>query len=337
MQEHNSKVWRTLQQYGFTPISIVAFILMFLVPVVVKDEFILRLLIIGLIYACLAMGFDFTAGYINIVNFGYAAFMGLGAYTSAVLAVKLGLSPVVGFIAAPLVTGIAGLLTGLLTLRLRGIFAAVFTWFIGLSLMSIAANWVAMTNGHNGMSVPLLFSNPSNKPYYFVIALMCLFVWVLMNRIGRGHAGLAYKAIGDDMDAAMATGINPTKIKVVNFTISCFIAGLVGAFYAHYIGVLTPKVMHTSTTIEVMAMVYLGGRGSIWGGFLAALIFIPTLEYLKFLGEYRFIIYGVALILVMIFYPSGFSGFVQNKLGKTKIGLYYSNLLQKGHQIKAKS
>jgi branched-chain amino acid transport system permease protein len=218
MPEQNSKVWRTLQQYGFTPIAIVAFVLMFLVPFVVHDEFLLRLLIVGLIYACLAMGFDFTAGFINIVNFGYAAFMGLGAYTSAILAVKFGLSPFIGFLVAPLVTAVAGLLTGLLTLCLRGIFAAVFTWFVGLALMSVCANWVSLTKGHNGLSVPYLFSDPSNKPYYFVIALLCLITWVIMNRFARGHAGLTYKAIGDDMNAAMAAGINPTSVNsaVVN-------------------------------------------------------------------------------------------------------------------------
>jgi branched-chain amino acid transport system permease protein len=337
MPEQNSKVWRTLQQYGFTPIAIVAFVLMFLVPFVVHDEFLLRLLIVGLIYACLAMGFDFTAGFINIVNFGYAAFMGLGAYTSAILAVKFGLSPFIGFLVAPLVTALAGLLTGLLTLRLRGIFAAVFTWFVGLALMSVCANWVSLTKGHNGLSVPYLFSDPSNKPYYFVIALLCLITWVIMNRFARGHAGLTYKAIGDDMNAAMAAGINPTKVKVINFTVSCFIAGLAGAFYAHFVGVLTPKVMHTSNTIEVMAMAYLGGRGSIWGGFLAAIVFIPLLEYLKFLAEYRLIIYGILLVAVMIFYPDGFSGFVTNKLKKTKFGIFCRNLLQKLSPVKAKS
>jgi branched-chain amino acid transport system permease protein len=95
--------------------------------------------------------------------------------------------------------------------------------------------------------------------------------------------------------------------------------------------------MHTSNTIEVMAMAYLGGRGSIWGGFLAAIVFIPLLEYLKFLAEYRLIIYGILLVAVMIFYPDGFSGFVTNKLKKTKFGIFCRNLLQKLSPVKAKS
>ena len=150
-----------------------------------------------------------------------------------------------------------------------------------------------------------------------------------MNRLARGNAGLTYKAIGDDMDAAMAAGINPTKVKVINFTVSCLIAGLVGAFYAHFIGVLTPKVLQTSNTIEIMALCYLGGRGSIWGGFLAAVIFIPLMEQLKFLAEYRLIIYGALLIAVMIFYPNGFSGFVTSKLKNSRIGKQYNNLFKK--------
>jgi hypothetical protein len=123
----------------------------------------------------------------------------------------------------------------------------------------------------------------------------------------------------------------------MGMNLTLFIAGLAGAFYAHFVGVLTPKVMHTSNTIEVMAMAYLGGRGSIWGGFLAAIVFIPLLEYLKFLAEYRLIIYGILLVAVMIFYPDGFSGFVTNKLKKTKFGIFCRNLLHKLSPVKAKS
>jgi branched-chain amino acid transport system permease protein len=102
--------------------------------------------------------------------------------------------------------------------------------------------------------------------------------------------------------------VNPTKYKVINFTLSCAAAGLVGGFYAHFIGILTPSIMGTAYTIEVLTLCYVGGRGSLWGGLAAAFIFLPVFDSLKKLMELRLIIYGLALVLTMIFYPAGFAG-----------------------------
>jgi branched-chain amino acid transport system permease protein len=115
------------------------------------------------------------------------------------------------------------------------------------------------------------------------------------------------------MEAARASGINPTRYRVFNFALSCFFAGLLGGFYAHYYGSLTPKtIMHTSKTVEVLAIAYIGGRGSLWGGMAVAFPFVFAIEYLKSnttdLPGLQLVIYGVLMILVMIYYPSGLSG-----------------------------
>jgi len=115
----------------------------------------------------------------------------------------------------------------------------------------------------------------------------------------------------------MASGINPTKYRVFNFTLACIFAGMLGGFYAHFVGVLTPDVMSTSHTVEVLALSYIGGRGTLWGGLLASFIFIPLFEYLKPLMEFRLIIYGVLLILVMILFPEGLVG-----LGRRAVARY---------------
>ena len=122
--------------------------------------------------------------------------------------------------------------------------------------------------------------------------------------------GLAFRAIGQNIDAARASGINPTRYRVINFTLSCVFAGLLGGFYAHYIGSLTPRtVMHTSKTVEVLALAYIGGRGSMWGGAAVAFPFVFFIEYLRSslaqLPGLHMVIYGVLLIIVMIFYPGG--------------------------------
>jgi len=121
--------------------------------------------------------------------------------------------------------------------------------------------------------------------------------------------GLAFKAIGQNMEAARTSGINPSYYRIINFTLSCAFAGLFGGFYAHYYGILMPEVMHTSKTIEVLVIVYLGGRASLWGGAFIAIPFVVAMEMVRSVfSQYpglNLIFYGLFLILIMIYYPGG--------------------------------
>ncbi len=207
------------------------------------------------------MAFDFTAGFINVVNFGFAAMVGLGAYTSALLAntapylvLRPGISPWIGIWVGALVAGLLGLVLGMLTLRLRGIYAAVMAWFVGIALLGLANNLTRLTRGSMGLHPRALFTTTDNLPYFYVILGMLLLIYVTLHLVTKSSYGLAFKAIGQNIDAARASGIDPTKYRVFNFALSCFFAGLLGGFYAHYYGSLTPKnVMHTSKTVEVLA------------------------------------------------------------------------------------
>lgn len=301
-----------LRRAGFSPVGAVLLILLAIAPWLLQDEFWTRLLVAALMSATLAMAFDFTAGFINIVNFGYAAFWGLGAYTSAILAVKLGLSPWLGMIAGTIAAGILGFAVGILTLRLSGIFASCMTWFVALTLMAVCANWTSLTEGNSGLPAPYLLNTDSNIPYFYLILLFTIVVYVLLVLIARSHIGMAFKAIGQDPQAAAASGINITYYKVLNMTVSCAIAGLVGGFYAHFVGILTPDMMNTSHTVESIAISYIGGRGSIWGSIISALIIIPILEYMRKLMALRMVLYGGLLIFVMLFYPAGLAGIINS-------------------------
>src|SRR5690606_38673981 len=121
----------------------------------------------------------------------------------------------------------------------------------------------------------------------------------------------AFRAIGQNFEAAEASGINPTFYRVFNFTVQCMFAGWLGGFYAHYFGILTPQIMLTSHTVEVLAIAYIGGRGSLWGGAVVAFPFIFIIESLRSnlsqLPGLHLVIYGLLLIVVMIFYPGGFA------------------------------
>jgi len=297
-----------LSPLGFFSLVLLA-VLPFIPPF--NQEYLIRWMVVGLFMAAQAVAFDFTGGYINIVNFGFAAFVGLGAYTSGILAAKLGLSPWIGMFAGVVPAGLIGFLTGVLTLRLRGIFAAVMAWFISLAFWGLATKMVFLTEGPLGLNCPTLLDTSSNRPYFYIILIMFLITYVVLKRVVRSHMGLAFKAIGQNMEAARTSGINPTRYRIINFTLSCAFAGWIGGFYAHYYGILMPDVMHTAKTIEVLVVVYIGGRASLWGGGFVAIPFVFAMEMVRSVfSQYpgvNLIFYGLFLILIMIYYPGGFA------------------------------
>ena len=308
----------------FTPAGLLALVLLLLLPFIppFNQEYLVRWLISAALIASLSIGFDFTAGLINIVNFGYCAIMGLGGYTSAILAERIGLSPWLGMLTGGVTAAILGLVIGMITLRLRGIFAACLAWFFGLALMGLATKMVWLTRGPLGMRVDRLFDTPSNVPYYYLILAIMVAMFIVCKWVTRARMGMAFKAIGQNMEAARTSGINPVFYRVSNFVLSCTLAGVLGGFYAHFYGILTPDMMHTSKTVEVLAVAYIGGRGSLWGGAAIAFPFILAMELIRSslsnLPGLHLVIYGVLLIVVMIYYPGGFAQFFDTYIRKPK-------------------
>jgi len=285
------------------------------------QEYLIRWLISAALLASLTIAFDFTAGLINIVNFGYAAIMGLGAYTSAILVQRIGISPWFGMLAGGLTAAVMGALIGIITLRLRGIFAACLAWFFGLALMGLTVKLVWLTRGPMGLEVARLFDTKSNAPYYYLALATMVAIYTSCKWVTRTRMGVAFKAIGQNMEAARTSGINPVFYRLANFVLSCAIGGILGGFYAHYFGILTPDIMHTSKTVEILAVAYIGGRGSLWGGAAVAFPFVFAMELIRSslssLPGINLVLYGMLLIVVMIYYPGGFAHFVESYFGKS--------------------
>ena len=315
---------KILDRLCLTPAAVVGLIILVLLPHIppFNQEYLIRWLVAATLIASCAIAFDFTAGFISIVNFGFYAILGLGGYTSALLANNLGISPWIGMFCGAVSSGILGFLTGLLTLRLRGIFAAVMAWFVGLALMGLTTKMVWLTRGPLGLRSPRLFETSSNEPYYYLILFMMFVAYLVTRWTVRTKMGIAFKAIGQNMEAARTSGINPTFYRIANFTLSCTLAGFLGGFYAHYYGILTPDVMHTSKTVEVLAVAYIGGRGSLWGGAFVAFPFIVAMEIIRSsmadLPGLNLVIYGILLMLVMIYYPGGFAQLYKTYLAQPK-------------------
>ncbi|MDZ7844123.1 MAG: branched-chain amino acid ABC transporter permease [Anaerolineales bacterium] len=341
-QEEDFTLWQRfvsfLNQIGFSPLGMGLLIIIAILPNIYpfSREYILRWMIMGAFLAAQSIAFDFTAGYINIVNFGFAALLGVGAYTSGIFAnttpfllIAPGLSPWLTIWLGAIMAGLVGFLLGVLTLRLRGIFAAVMAWFVGIGLMGLVNNLTELTRGPLGMNPRKFVETPNNLPYFYIILIMMVVIYIFLKLITKSNIGLAFRAIGENPDAAKASGINPTKYLVFNFTLSAFFAGLLGGFYAHYFGSLTPStLMHTSKTVEILAIAYIGGRGSLWGGIAVAFPFVFFIEYLRSnltsLPGLHMVIYGVLMILIMIYYPDGLSGAYHWAASKVK-GFFKSN------------
>jgi len=319
-----NRIQRLLDLACLTPMGFLGLIILFVLPLIppFNQDYLIRWMVVGLLMAAQAVAFDFTGGYINIVNFGFAAFVGLGSYTSAILAVNFGLSPWIGMFVGAIPAALVGFLTGVLTLRLRGIYAAVMVWFISLALMGLATKLVFLTEGPLGLNCPTLLKSSSNLPYFYIIFIMFMLTYIVLKWVVRSHMGLAFKAIGQNMEAARTSGINPTRYRIINFTLSCAFAGWLGGFYAHYYGILMPDVMHTTKTIEVLVIVYIGGRASIWGGAFAAIPFVFSMEMIRSVfSQYpgvNLIFYGLFLILIMIYYPGGIAQLYQSLIERSK-------------------
>lgn len=297
----------TLYYAAFLLVSVI-------VPTILGNEYLYRVLISIVMWAGIGAAFDLTAGYIKVTNFGFAGFFAAGAYTSALLATSYGISPFLGILPAILAATAFGAFVGFLTLRLHGIFAAAFSWFMAETLKYILAATPELTRGYHGLLVPAYFAGISGQPFYYLIIAMYVIEMVVLLRIVRGKPGFAFRIIGEDETAARTVGANVTFYRSLCFTVACLFAGVFGAFYAHYIGILTPDASSLAITIQALAICYVGGRGTLWGSLPSAMVIITIFEVFRPLAAYRFILYGILLIVVMIWAQGGIASLITKYL-----------------------
>lgn len=289
-----------------------------IVPPIAQNEYLLSVLISCLMWASIGIAFDLTAGYIRVTNFGFAGFFAAGAYTSALLSYFFNIPPLITTFAGLAAAAALGAFVGCLTLRLHGIFAAAFSWFIAEMLKYIIAATPEVTRGYHGFMPPVYFPGVTRLPYYYLILIICIIQLIVFLKIVKGKLGFAFRVIGEDETAAETIGVNATYYKIVCWTVSCLFAGLLGCFYGHYIGTITPEISGLSITILALAICYTGGRGSLWGSIPAAFIIISIFEIFRPLAAIRFIIYGVLLIIVMIWFPGGLAGILNRAANKLR-------------------
>lgn len=264
------------------------------------------------IWVSLALSLNILTGYAGQVSLGHAAFFGIGAYTSAVLAVRYGAPFWVDFLGAFVITGLVGTVLGLPSLRVRHDFLVLAT--IGINFVVVAIfKYVDFFGGAMGLvniPAPSLFGATfrGGTPYLALVWVYAFFTWLVSWYLSKTWAGLAFHTVRIDEDAAAAVGVSVPRFKIYAFGISAALAGGAGSLYGHFIGSVFPDTFIFVESIAILSMVVFGGVGTLRGPILGAIILKSSPEMLRFVQDYRFTIYGALLVLMMLFQPMGLIG-----------------------------
>lgn len=287
-----------------------------LFPLLVENKYYLHVANLSMMFAILTLSLNILSGCTGLMSVGHIAFYGIGAYTSAILTAKLGWPILVGVVAAGLISALASLLLGLPTMRLRGMYFAVATLAFGEVIYQVFVNWVSVTEGTKGIKgVPspefLGISFKSyDKYYYLVLAALVITILLAYNLI-HSRPGRAMLSIRENDIAAEAMGVNIVAYKLIAFMTAAFFAGVAGALYAHEVHYVSPETFASSESAAVLAMMVVGGIGSIPGAILGGVALTVLPEMLRSFGNVRLVIYGAAVVAIIIFAPKGLGGLIE--------------------------
>ena len=326
-----------------------------LVPVIFYNQrYILDLGILVLTYVMLGWGLNVVVGLAGLLDLGYVAFYAVGAYSYALLATNFDLSFWVCLPLAGILAALWGVLLGFPVLRLRGDYLAIVTLAFGEIIRLVIINWQSLTGGPNGVSGiprPSLFGIPLTADddglaaklgieyspthrivflFYLILGLALLTNWVTI-RLRRLPIGRAWEALREDEVACRALGINTTTTKLTAFATGAMFGGFAGAFFATRQGFISPESFTFQELALVLAIVVLGGMGSQLGVALAALTMIGGFELFRGFDQYRMLVFGLAMVLIMIWRPRGIIGHRAPTIYLKRAQIISSDLVKEGH------
>jgi len=291
-------------------------IIVAVLPFVFQDSYWRTNLIVCAINVMLAIGLDFILGYAGQLNLGHSAFYGIGAYASTLLIMKLGVPFWLAFAFGIGLSGAAGMTLSIFTVRLRGHYLAIASLGFAVIVHQVLLNWISLTQGPLGIygikpppdialpALPVIsFSNTANM-FYQVAGFAFLF-YLLLDQLVRSPIGETLAAIREDEVSASSFGINCTTWKVFAFGIGSALAGAAGAFYASFVGTLVPDAFIITESFTILAMVIVGGMGTLIGPVFGAILLTILPELLRGFGDLRLVLYGATLTLVVLFMPGG--------------------------------
>jgi branched-chain amino acid transport system permease protein len=290
-------------------------------PLVVNNRYYLTIAVFAGFHALIVLGLNLLMGYAGQISLGQAAFYGLGAYGSAILTARYLVPPALALVLAALITGGIALVIGIPSLRLRGHYLAMATLGFGIIIYIIFNELDWMTGGPSGfIGIPPLKLGriilQSQVQYYFLTWGLVSFIILILRNLVYSRIGRALRALHFSELATQGVGVNTLRHKLEVFVLSAICASIAGSLYAHYLSFISPGSFGFHFSIELVTMVVLGGLGSIWGSLSGAVILTLLPEVLRPVKDYEIIVYGIILILAMIFLPDGILRGLGNYLPK---------------------
>jgi branched-chain amino acid transport system permease protein len=283
-------------------------------PFVLHNPYYLQVVVSGYIAAIAVYGLNIILGYTGQLSLGHAAFFGIGAYTVALLETRSGMSFWPALVAGCAASVFAGYLVGLISLRTRGHYFAIFTAAIGVMIGIVLTNDQDLTNGNIGIINipppgpigPISFESPIAK-YYLVLTALALAAYIAW-RVRRSLLGRTFVAIASSEDLAAAIGIDVMRNKRMAFMLSTFLAGLAGGMFAIFIGFLGPESSGLDVTFDMLLYLIVGGLGTLAGPLVGTMLLIVLTQALQGFEHYRLIVFGPLLVLLVMFFPTGIVG-----------------------------
>jgi branched-chain amino acid transport system permease protein len=299
----------------FPLVTAVVLLALFAVPLLVRDEYFLHLCIVSAIFVVVALGLNLIVGYVGQLSLAHAAFFALGAYVSALLFLRLKWSMWIGLPAAALVTGIIAFALGWVILRARGHRFVIITIAFAEIMKLVAANWIDVTRGFMGLpglQIPALYipgigdiDLSSKERFYYVALVVALVTFWLCSKIVGSSIGRAFVLVRENEVLAESLGISAFRYCMIAFVAGGAMAGAAGALYGHYVGFVSPDLFNFSYITIMLIMVILGGKGTLIGPVLGAVIFTFLPELLRDASQYRMVLFASILILATMFMPRG--------------------------------
>jgi len=278
-------------------------------------DYIMNILIMILIWAVVASCWDVIMGFAGIFSFGQVAFYVVGAYASAILSVSLHIPPVFAILLAAIITGIFGVLVGLPCLKLAGPYVALVTFAVHMTLVPFLRGPMGRAIGSGGsqgiLTVPpvslfgMTFSSEHLVPFFYLTLVLTIICTVILVLVIKSYWGTAFLALKDSENFAASLGISAFKYKLMVFALTSFITGLFGALYAHYVGMLSTRMLSMDVFTILMIMMVIGGIGKYPGVVVGAVITVTLNQLLAPMGMYRPLIMGAIVVILVLFLRDG--------------------------------
>ena len=281
-------------------------------PWVIGTPYWRGILVLCAMNVLLALGLNLVLGYTGQLNLGQSAFFAIGAYVTTILVKTYHWNFWLAAVAAVLASGVLGLALAAFAVRLRGHYLAIASLGFAVITYQVIVNWESVTEGVRGI-YGIMPPVPSTIGLFYLIAGIALLVYWLMDNLVRSPVGDTLRAIREDEVSAASLGIRSAVWKAFAFSVGAAIGGLAGVFYPGFVGTLVPDAFNIVESFTMMAMVIVGGMGTMIGPVIGAVVLTFLPELLRGFGELRLMVYGLALTLVVLFMPGGIVQLVKRK------------------------